>query len=584
MAGWLAAAATASAKDPGTWRAASHPELPEVPPAAVAQISWTPAFEYLLGADHGNLLDDHPRIVLGSSVAVLLQSLMIGALLIHSRRRRKAEADLKLSEERYREVVESQQEMVCRYREDTTLTFVNDAYCRFFLKERKELLGMKFLSLIPAESHAAVDATTRRMIETRKSISSEHQVIRPDGEVGWMSWEDYPIFDQLGKLEEFQGIGRDITKRRVAEEALRQSEERFSGVFRGSPTAISIIRQSDGRLLDVNPSWEKMFEISREQAVGKSPVELGVFENEEADERYLAFLKSGKPLLGFEQLTKTPAGASRWTNVSTELVPLGGEPCFIVMSKNVTEQHEVEEARKGLAQATRLALLGELAASIAHEVNQPLGAILSNAETAEILLDHPNPPLQEIRQILADIRRDDMRASETIKRVRSLITKGEVQMLPLNLNIILLGVTRLVAHDVRRRGVSLVTRIAPDLPDVSGDRVQIEQILLNLMLNAMDASTGTHLLQRTLTLTTSLKCDGWVEVCVSDNGHGIPPETLPRIFESFFSSKEDGMGLGLSLARSISEAHGGRITAENNPSGGATFRVILPVHDEFLKP
>jgi PAS domain S-box-containing protein len=418
------------------------------------------------------------------------------------------------------------------------------------------------------------------MVENRHPISHEHEVILFDGRTAWMRWDDYPIYNDQEQIEEFQGIGRDISVRQQALEALRQSEERFAGIFRGSPTAISIIRQADGCLLDVNPSWERMYEIGREDAVGKTPVELGMFDNPDSGKRFKEFLRSAKPLLGFEQLTRTPSGASRWMNISTELVALAGEPCFIVMSKNITEQHEVEETRKGLAQATRLAMLGELAASIAHEVNQPLGAILSNAETAEILLEYPEPPLSEVRQILADIRRDDLRASETIKRVRSLITKGECEISPLNLNIVLLGVTRLIAHDVRRRGVTVITQITPDLPEICGDRIQIEQVLLNLMLNAMDASHATPLARRTLTLATTRKSEGWVEVSVSDNGHGIPAEMLPRVFESFFSSKADGMGLGLSLARSISEAHGGRITAENNTSGGAIFRLILPVHDE----
>ena len=138
----------------------------------------------------------------------------------------------------------------------------------------------------------------------------------------------YPISNDQGQIEEFQGIGRDISIRREALEALRQSEERFADVFRGSPTAIGIIRQSDGCLLEVNPSWEKMSEIKHEDAIGKTPIELGMMDTPGANDRFKAFLRASKPLPGFEQLTKTPSGASRWMNVSTELVPLGGEPCW----------------------------------------------------------------------------------------------------------------------------------------------------------------------------------------------------------------------------------------------------------------
>jgi len=526
------------------------------------------------------MFEKHPTLVLATALATFMQSAMITALVVYGRWRQNAADDLRLSEELYRTVVENQREMVCRYSSDTTLTFVNDAYCRFFGKSRDELLGVKFLSFVVESSRRDVLQTVKSMIENKRPVSHIHQVRLSEGGTAWMTWDDHPIFDADGKIEEFQGIGRDISTQREALEALRQSEERFSGIFRGSPTAISIIRQSDGYLLDVNPSWEKMYEISRENAVGRTPVELGMFDTPRADKRFKSFLKSAKPLLGFEQHTLTPSGANRWMNISTELVQLGGEPCFIVMSKNITEQHEAEETRKHLAQATRLATMGELAASIAHEVNQPLGAILSNAETAEILLELPEPPISEVRQILADIRRDDMRASETIKRVRALITTGECQMVPLDVNAALVGVTRLVAHDVRRRGVSVITQITPGLPQISGDRIQLEQILLNLMLNAMDACSGNPINRRTLTLSTSLKCEGWVEISVADNGHGIPADVLPRIFESFFSSKKNGMGLGLSLARSISEAHGGSISAENNSTGGAIFRLILPVYNE----
>ncbi|GAA5121637.1 PAS domain S-box protein [Luteolibacter yonseiensis] len=528
----------------------------------------------------GKLLDKHPNLILSIAIATLMQSLLIAALLIHSRRRQAAEERLRISEERYRTVIESQREMVCRYREDTTLTFVNDAYCRYFGKSREDLLGKKFLSFIPVSGRDTILQAVRTMTETKRPISQEHQVILSDGKIAWMTWDDYPIFNDAGKIDEFQCLGRDISVQRQAVEELRQSEERFSGVFHGSPTAISIIRQADGRLLDVNPSWEKMYEISREQALGRTPVELGMFDTRAAKKRFKSFLISAKPLLGFEQSTRTPTGGRRWMNISTQLVLLGGEPCFIVMSKNITDQFEAEETRKSLARATRVALLGEFVASIAHEINQPLGAILSNAETAEILLQLREPSISEVRQILEDIRRDDLRASETINRVRSLITQGECRMVPLDINEVLRGVVKLIAHDVRRRGVSVVTQITPDLPLAAGDRVQIEQILLNLMLNAMDASAGTPMTRRTLTLSTVLKSDGWVEISVADNGHGIPPEMLPRIFESFYSSKSNGMGLGLSLARSISEAHGGSITAENNSPCGATFRLVLPVHTE----
>ncbi len=522
---------------------------------------------------------DHRRVAEGVAIAVLLQSSMIAALLVQRRRRQSAENELRLSKERYREVVDTQTEMVCRYRADTTLTFVNEAYCRFFDKTREELLGKSFLMLIPDEEHAAMKASLQRIIEERQPVSIEHPVNRPDGSVGWMQWDDLPVFNARGELEELQGIGRDITRRRRAQEELRQSEERFAGVFRGSPMAISILRQSDGRLVDVNPSWERFFELDRSEAVGRSPVELGLIVSPESNQRFGKFLESGGALRSFEQMVLTRSGATRWMSISSELIPLGGEPCFIVMSKDITELREVEDARQSLAQATRLAMLGELTASIAHEVNQPLGAILNNAETAEIMLRSDTPSLDELRQILADIRRDDIRASEVIKRVRALVGKRETKMAPLYLNDVLGDVIRMIEHDCQRRGVTLTSELALNLPAVAGDRVQIEQVMLNLLINAMDAIKAKPLSNRRLVLRSAPQGAMWIEASVEDNGHGMSPGTLERIFDSFYSTKEQGMGLGLALARSIAEAHGGRLTAENNAGSGATFRLILPVHD-----
>jgi PAS domain S-box-containing protein len=547
---------------------------PLILPVAAAGVAWI---------EKPEVWKDHPRVMAGIAIAVVVQSLLISGLLIASYRRQRAERALRLSEERYRMVLESQTEMVCRYRADSTLTFVNEAYCRFFGKTREELLGSSFLTLIPESLHDEVRRTVCKIIEQKSPISNEHQVIRPDGSVGWMEWVDYPVFNERGGLDELQGIGRDISERWHAREALRQSEERFVGIFRGCPVAIGIIRQSDGRLVEVNPSWERFFEIDREHAIGSSPVELGLLGSKESEKRFQAFLASGQALNGFEQPVVTPRGETRWMSMSCELISLAGEACFVVMIKDVTGQKQLEDARPGGVQAMRLAVLGELTASIAHEINQPLGAILGNAETAEFLLATEDPPIGELRLILADIRRDDLRASEVIKRVRILVGKREFRMEPRFLNEILADVTRLVTHDSMARGVTLVTELEMNLPPVSCDAAQIEQVVLNLILNAMDALRGVAPASRRVLLRSSRLPGDELEACVVDNGHGIAPEKLDRIFDSFFSTKDQGMGLGLALARSIAESHGGRLTAENNAGGGATFRLILPVHDGSSK-
>jgi PAS domain S-box-containing protein len=368
--------------------------------------------------------------------------------------RRGNEDALRRSEARYRAVVEDQTELICRFLPDGTYTFVNDAYCRYFQHSREALLGRSFWAFIPPEGHHAAREFLASITPAEPIATREHEVVTPGGERRWQQWRDRGFFDGAGRLVEFQAVGRDITERKRAEEAM---------------------------------------------------------------------------------------------------------------------QH--------LAHAARLAAVGELTASIAHEINQPLGAILSNTEAAELLLESGSPSLDKVRMILADIRKDDLRASEVIRRVRGLLRKRELLMLPLDLNEVAGEVGRLVAANASRHSVALETEVAPGLPAVRGDRVHLQQVLLNLLLNAIDAMTDTPPAERRIVVRTGRDGGRSVRVSISDRGPGVPPDKLPRIFDAFVTTKEHGLGLGLALARSIVEAHGGRIEAVNNPAGGATFSFVLPAAD-----
>lgn len=365
-------------------------------------------------------------------------------------RQGKGEA-LRKSETHYRAVVEDQTELICRFLPDGTLTFVNGAYCRFFQRSPRELIGHSFWPLIPSEGHQAVRDFLASITPNHPVAIREHKVLAPGGEVRWQHWRDRGFFDEHGRVVEFQAVGSDITDRKQA-----------------------------------------------------------------------------------------------------------------------------EEARRSLAHAARLALVGELTASIAHEVNQPLGAILSNADAAEMLLDSSPVPLDEIRHILSDIRKDDIRASEVIRRIRTLVQKRVTESQPLNLNNEIAEVLGFVRAEASRRGIVIDTALAENLPEVRGDKIQLQQVLLNLLVNGMESMTEVVGARR-LSVKTCLHENSTVAITVADSGIGIPPHQLPRLFQHFFSTKEDGMGLGLSIARSLVEAHGGTISAENNTSGGATFRLVVPV-------
>jgi len=239
-------------------------------------------------------------------------------------------------------------------------------------------------------------------------------------------------------------------------------------------------------------------------------------------------------------------------------------------------QHELDRQREELAHVGRVSAMGQLASALAHELNQPLGAILRNAEAAELFLRAKPPDLNEVAAILADIRKDDRRAGEVIDRMRALLKRRESQWVELDWNVLVQEVARLVRHDAESRRINLALHLARSAVCVQGDRVQLQQVLLNILLNAMDAMKTTALERRWISVQT-LQVNGQAEVVIRDRGGGISPVDLKRLFDPFFTTKPDGMGMGLAISQTIIQTHGGRIVAENNPDGGASFRVVLPM-------
>lgn len=267
----------------------------------------------------------------------------------------------------------------------------------------------------------------------------------------------------------------------------------------------------------------------------------------------------------------------RWTVLAALAVILAQSALILglVVQRRgrVRAEGEVRHRRAELAQASRLALAGELTASIAHEINQPLGAILANAGAAEAILRRDPGASEELREILADIRAADVRASEIIRRVRALVTARQAEREPVEANAMVADVLALLRGETLRRGIAVDTAFAPGLPSLMMDRVQVQQAIVNLCLNAMEAMADRE--GRRLEVRTAA-ADGGVEIAVADKGPGIAPEHLPKVFDSFFTTKPHGTGLGLAITRSIIEAHRGRLSAENRPEGGALFRIVLP--------
>jgi signal transduction histidine kinase len=243
---------------------------------------------------------------------------------------------------------------------------------------------------------------------------------------------------------------------------------------------------------------------------------------------------------------------------------------------NRQTRQELEDLRSELARAGRVTALGQLASALAHELSQPLSAILRNAEAAEIHLNNPNPDLDELREIVTDIRKDDRRAGDVIEQMRALIKRRTLQMHPLALNEVVEDVISLVHSDALARHVALDYDITPGLPLISGDRVHLSQVLLNLIINGMDAMQTSPASNKRVMIEARPREEGRVEVAVTDSGPTVPPGVIDRVFDPFYTTKSGGLGMGLPISRTIIEAHGGRLWAEQALAGrGLTFRFTL---------
>jgi two-component system, LuxR family, sensor kinase FixL len=356
-----------------------------------------------------------------------------------------------------------------------------------------------------------------------------------------------------------------------------QPDQQFTGMLDLLPLAV-LVTGSQGKIIFANAAAEKLFGYSRQElaamVAGKllPPLRLHAHvagstlaptgANSRGDRDLVARRKDG---------TEFPA------EVTMNPVSPGGEPCTLTIVIDRTERYELLRNRQQLAHLTRVSTLGELAGSLAHELNQPLTAILSNAQAAQRFLATQPVDLAEVREILHDLVEDNHRASEVIRRIRALVKKGELEAAPLSIASVVRDVTLLVHSDAIVRGIRVFVSVAPELPPVHGDKVQLQQVMLNLLLNAFDASESCPAVDHEVTIEAILDDADTIRVGVRDRGTGLADDTIDRLFLPFFTSKRDGLGLGLSISRSIVEMHKGRIWAENNKDHGATFYFTLPI-------
>ena len=305
----------------------------------------------------------------------------------------------------------------------------------------------------------------------------------------------------------------------------------------------------------------------------------------------LAQRASAGEIINFETRHRRKDGTVFPVEIRTSTFEQSGKLFYLALARDITDRKRAEEsmrakdhalqiARTELARVSRLTTLGELTASIAHEVNQPLGAMVTNAGACARWLAAEPPNMEEARATLAYIAADGKRAGEIIERIRALTKRQLPRMESLDMNRKVLDVVALAEHELRSRDIVLSTELDPALPAVAGDRVQLQQVLLNLIVNAIEAMSDIVDRPRELTITTARSDSGTVLVAVRDSGPGLSPGALGRVFEPFYTTKTEGLGIGLSISRSIVEAHGGRLWAASNEPYGSVFRLFLPTLQE----
>lgn len=350
--------------------------------------------------------------------------------------------------------------------------------------------------------------------------------------------------------------------------------------FEQLPLAVVALDEQDV-IVKANAQAERLFGYRRDELAGH-PIALLISDSHVEDKALpeaLAASQQTGELAGLSHPSARRKDGSLFrVEVAFARIRLngGGRLAFVI---DRTDRDELRRNHEDLAHLTRVSTMGQLTASLAHELNQPLTAILSNVQAAQRFMAADPIDLPEVREILNDIVQDNYRASEVIRRIRAVVKKGDLEVIPLDLASVVHEVVKLVRSDAIVRSIRVTLDIESNLPSVLGDKVQLQQVMLNLLLNAFDAMSNVVSDERVVAVTARVVEHDMVRIGVRDQGHGLTADKLDKIFKPFFTSKPQGLGLGLSISQSIIDMHHGRLWAENNSNGGATFHILLPAHD-----
>jgi PAS domain S-box-containing protein len=378
-------------------------------------------------------------------------------------------------------------------------------------------------------------------------------------------------------------LQEEVVRRRKTEATLRASEERWRSMFEASAVGITLMDQQN-HFAAANEAFQKMVGYTEQELQSLGPVDITYEDDRQATREMIQDVQSGKRQdYQAEKRYRRKDGKVIWVRVSTARAldpnsPLPGIPTLV---EDITERKRAEmawhDAREALSRATRLTVMGELSASIAHEINQPLSAIITNGRACERFLDFSPPDLDEVRDAVGEIVRDGKRASEVLSRIRAMSKNSAPERGPVDVNLAIAEVLALTRDELHRHRISVMTELHSNLPVIMADRVQLQQVVLNLVMNGIDAMRAVTDRPRNLTVRSQLSDQGNIVVNVADSGVGLDPRNRDRIFDSFFTTKPEGMGMGLAISNTIIQAHHGQLWAESGSPFGAVFGFTLPL-------
>ena len=463
------------------------------------------------------------------------------------------------------------------------VTSWNAGATAIFGYEPHEMIGQPITRIIPPELQDEEMAIIARLQHGEGVSHYETTRVAKGGRRVDISLTVSPLRDRSGKVVGASKVARDITETKRAEQARRASASRMRALVETAVDGVILI-DAQGAVLLFNPACEGMFGYAADEVIGTNVKMLMPELYRREHDRYIAnyratlvprIIGSGREVAG-----RRKDGSEFPILLSVGEAKEEGQTIFVGILHDLTSRKrteaELEQARADLVRVSRVTTLGELTAAIAHEVNQPLTGLVSSGNACLRWLAAAPPDLAAVRQSVERMIKAGTRAGEVIARIRALVGKSPQQQERLKINDTIAEVIALVGIEVGRHRVSLETRFADGLPDVSGDRIQLQQVILNLVLNAVEALNGVGEEQRRLTITSTDDGSGGVLVAVRDTGAGLGEASIDRLFEAFYTTKPNGMGMGLAVSRTIIEAHGGELWATSNSPRGAVFQFKLP--------